>query len=154
ELRGPGPDNAKGAVFSFVDATIAGALQARTLTAQQDAFIDASGSTCAALDDDVKTGWGVDAVRLGLEGFAYGRIDSEDERWRPRLAWLKRSRKERFSPQPFTHAANVYARAGRREDARRILLAQHDMRTVAAPAGPITFVLSSLFGLIAGYGLA
>jgi hypothetical protein len=131
-------------------------VQARALVAQQDARIDASGAACAALDDDVKTGWGIDATRLGLEGFAYGRIDSPDERWRQRLAWLKRSRRdgERFSPQPFTHAAHVYARAGRREDARRILLAQHDMRTLAASAGPITWALSSLFGLIAGYGLA
>jgi hypothetical protein len=48
----------------------------------------------------------------------------------------------------------VYARAGRREDARRILLAQHDLRTLSASAGPLTWALSSLFGLIAGYGLA
>jgi hypothetical protein len=155
ELRGPGPDGAKGAVFSFADAAIAGPVQARALTAQQETRIDASGASCAALDDDVKAGWGIEAMRLGLEGFEYGRIDSADERWRQRLSWLKRSRLDgRFSPQPFAHAATVYARAGRREDARRILLAQHDIRTLAASAGPITWALSSLFGLIAGYGLA
>jgi hypothetical protein len=67
---------------------------------------------------------------------------------------LKRSKRDgdRFSPQPFTHVAHVYARSGRREDARRILLAQHDLRTLQASAGPFTWALSSLFGVIAGYG--
>ncbi len=49
ELRGPGPDGAKGGVFSFVDATIDGAIEARALTAQQETFIDAIGASCAAL---------------------------------------------------------------------------------------------------------
>jgi hypothetical protein len=156
ELRGPGPDGARGAVFSFADAQISGPVQARALTTQQDAFIDASGALCAALDDDVKTGWGPDNARLGLDGFAYGRIDSDGEKWRSRLAWLKRSRRdgEKFSPQPFTHAASIYARMGRREDARRVQLAQHDLHTLAGSAGPFTWALSSLFGIIAGYGLA
>lgn len=156
ELRGPGPDGARGAVFSFADAQIAGPVQARALTAQQDAFIDASGASCAALDDDVKSGWGPDSARLGLDGFAYGRIDSDGEKWRARLGWLKRSRRdgEKFSPQPFTHAASTYARMGRREDARRVQLAQHDLHTLAGSAGPFTWALSSLFGVIAGYGLA
>jgi hypothetical protein len=122
------------------------------MTTQQDALIDASGAACAALDDDVKTGWGVEGARLELDGFDYARIDSADERWRRRLGWLSRGGK--FSPQPFTHAANVYARGGRREDGRRILLAQHDRRTRVASSGPFTWLLSSLFGIIAGYGLA
>lgn len=156
ELRGPGPDGAKGAVFSFADAQIAGPVQAKALTTQQDAFIDASGASCAALDDDVKSGWGAESARLGLDGFAYGRIDSDGEKWRSRLGWLKRSRREgeKFSPQPFTHAASTYARMGRREDARRVQLAQHDLRTLAGSAGPFSWALSSLFGAIAGYGLA
>lgn len=156
ELRGPGPDGAKGAVFSFADAQIAGPVQARALTTQQDAFIDACGASCAALDDDVKNGWGAENARLGLDGFSYGRIDSDGEKWRARLAWLKRSRRdgEKFSPQPFTHAAATYAKMGRREDARRVQLAQHDLHTLAGSAGPFSWALSSLFGVIAGYGLA
>jgi hypothetical protein len=156
ELRGPGPDRAKGAVFSFADASIDGAIEAYALTTQQETFIDASGASCAALDDDVKAGWGAEAARLGLDGFNYGRIDSQGEKWRQRLNWLKRSRRdgEKFSPQPFTHAANTYARMGRREDARRIQLAQHDQHTLAGSAGPFTWALSSLFGVTAGYGLA
>jgi hypothetical protein len=156
ELRGPGPDGAKGAVLSFADARIDGPVRARALVAQQTARIDLSGAACSALDDDVKAGWGVETAPLELDGFAYGRIDSEDERWPRRLGWLKRSRREgeRISPQPFAHAAQVYARAGKREDARRILLAQHDLRTLSASSGPLTWALSSLFGLIAGYGLA
>ncbi|MBK8545291.1 MAG: hypothetical protein IPL62_18225 [Caulobacteraceae bacterium] len=43
---------------------------------------------------------------------------------------------------------------GRREDARRVQLAQHDLHTLAGSAGPFTWALSSLFGVIAGYGLA
>ncbi|MGH6950997.1 MAG: hypothetical protein ACREH4_08995, partial [Vitreimonas sp.] len=75
EVRGPGPDGQKGGYFSFADASIAGPLQARGLVTQQDATIDASGASCAALDDDLKTGWGVEGARVNLEGFAYGRID-------------------------------------------------------------------------------
>lgn len=156
ELRGPGPDGTRGAFFSFSDAIVEGAIEARALTTQQDAVIDAAGATCAALDDDVKNGWGAEAARLRLEGFAYGRIDADAEKWRSRLGWLKRSRRdgEKFSPQPFTHAASTYARMGRREDARRVQLAQHDLHTLAGSAGPFTWALSSLFGVIAGYGLA
>lgn len=156
ELRGPGPDNMKGAFFSFADAQISGPIQAKTLVTQQEARIDASGATCSALDDDVRTGWGAETSTLTLDGFAYQRIDSANENWRARLAWMRRSKRDgdRFSPQPFTHAANVYARTGRRDDARRILLAQHDQRTLSASAGPFTWALSSLFGVIAGYGLA
>jgi hypothetical protein len=153
ELRGPGPDNTKGGVLSFADAQIAGPVQARGLVTHQEARIDASGARCSALDDDVKTGWGADGAQLDLEGFDYARVENGDERWRNRLTWLKRMG-GRFSPQPYAHAARVYARAGRREDARRILLAQHDQRTLLASAGPITWFLSSLFGLIAGYGLS
>lgn len=156
ELRGPGPEGAKGALLSIADARISGPLQARALVMQQDARIDVSGASCSTLDDDLKAGWGIDTAPLDLEGFDYQRIESAAERWRERLAWLKRSRRddERFSPQPFARAAEVYARAGRREDARRIMLAQQDLRTLRASASPLTWLLSSLFGLIAGYGLA
>jgi hypothetical protein len=155
ELRGPGPAGAKGAVFSFADAEIEGALQAYALVTQADARIDASGARCAALDDDLKTGWSADAA-LDLEGFEYQRIDSAAEKWSTRLAWLKRSRREglRFAAQPFGEIARAYARCGRREDARRISLAQHDLNTRKASSGPLTWALSSLFGLVAGYGLA
>lgn len=155
EIRGKGRNSA-GPIFSFADATIAGPLEAHALTTQADACIDASGASCAALDDDVKTGWGAENAQLSLEGFAYGRIDSQNETWTKRLAWLKRARgaDRRYSPQPFAHAAVVYARAGKRESARRILLAQHDLRAVSRAPGPVTWTLSSLFGLIAGYGLA
>lgn len=156
ELRGAGPENSKGGAFSIADARIGGPLQARNLVAQEGASIDASGANCAVLDDDVKTGWGPDGVRLDLEGFAYGRLENANDRWRQRLSWLRRARRdgERFSPQPYTHLAQVYAKAGLREDARRILLAQHDVRTARASAGPLTWALSSAFGLVAGYGLA
>jgi hypothetical protein len=155
ELRGPGPAGAKGAVFSFADAEIKGPLQAGGLVTQADAHIIASGASCASLDDDLKTGWSADAT-IDLEGFAYQRIDSSAEKWSARLAWLKRSKSEgvRFSPQPFAEAARAYARCGRREDGRRISLAQHDLNTAKAPGGPLTWALASLFGLVAGYGLA
>lgn len=152
ELRGPGPDNARGGVFSFADAQIAGPVQARALVTHQEARIDTSGARAAALDDDTKTGWGAEGARLDLEGFEYARIENSDERWRQRLSWLRRM--ARFSAQPYAHVARIYARAGRRENARRILLAQHDQQTLLASAGPITWLLSSLFGLIAGYGFA
>ena len=152
ELRGPGPDNEKGGVLSFADANISGAIHARALVTQQGAVIDLSGASCDSLDDDIKTGWGVEGATLNVEGFSYQRIDNASERWRQRLPWLLRG--ERFSPQPFGQAALVYARAGKREDARRIQLAQHDRSTSVASSGPFTWALSSLFGLIAGYGLA
>jgi hypothetical protein len=153
ELRGAGPDGAKGAVLSIEDATIAGPLQAKGLSTHGHARIDLSGATCSALDDDLKAGWGVSPATLDLEGFTYARLENANEKWRDRLAWLKR-KSGRFSPQPYAQAAQVYARAGRRDDARRILLAQHDQRTLRASAGPVTWLLSSLFGAVAGYGFA
>ncbi len=155
ELRGPGPESAKGAVLSLADALIGGALQAKKLVTQKDALLDLSGASCATLDDDFANGWGADEAPLDLEGFTYGRLEA-DTRWRQRLSWLRRARHDgrRFSPQPFSALAAVYARAGRREDARRVLLAQHDQRTLFASAGPLSWALSSAFGLIAGYGLA
>lgn len=157
ELRGPGPEGEKGALFSFADARIGGVLQAKQLTAQPDARINAAGAACTALDDDLDNGWGAGGAGLNLDGFTYGRIDSTGERWRKRAAWLMRSRdgERNFSPQPFAHAARVYARMGRREDARRVSLTQHDKQTLAsAAAAPFSWPLSSLFGLVAGYGLA
>jgi len=153
ELRGPGPDGAKGAVFSVADSDIRGSFQAKALTMQADGLIDLSGASCAALEDDLKSGWGADAAALRLDGFFYGRLEStgKEDRWRTRLAWLRRAR---FSPQPYKALADVYARAGRREDARHVLLAQHDLQTRHASSGPLTRLLSSAFGLIAGYGFA
>ncbi|MGE0829483.1 MAG: hypothetical protein AB7O04_09045, partial [Hyphomonadaceae bacterium] len=75
-----------------------------------------------------------------------------DDRIRTRARWLKERAADKSS-QPYSALAAVYARAGQREDMRRILLAEHDARTRAAPWGP-TRLLSSLFGLAAGYGFA
>ncbi|HVY83709.1 MAG TPA: hypothetical protein VG943_01140, partial [Caulobacterales bacterium] len=156
ELRGAGPDGAKGPLLSFADACIKGSLQARNLTAQEDARIDLAGARCGALDDDLKTGWGVEKAALDLEGFSYARLDGggKDDRWRARLGWLRKSRRNGFSPQPYAVLADVYARAGWREDARRVLLAQHDLRALHSRAGPLTRALSSAFGLVCGYGFA
>ncbi len=157
ELRGPGPgEDAKGGVFSIEDASIRGPLHAKGLTTQTGAKIDVSGASCAALEDQTANGWGAENGWIDAEGFSYGRFENIDETWRTRLAWLKRTRRAGggFSAQPYTQAAQTYARAGRREDARRIRLAQQDIRTRRSSAGPLTLVLSSLFGLVAGYGLA
>lgn len=154
ELRGPGPDGAKGGVLSFVDAEIGGPLQARALVTHQNAHITAAGARCASLDDDVKSGWGMDSAGLKLDGFTYGRLDGGDDSRRLRLAWLKRAVREQFSPQPYVQLAAAYARAGRRDDARRVALAQHDTHTARGAGGPLSWALSSLFGMIAGYGLA
>jgi uncharacterized protein YjbI with pentapeptide repeats len=156
ELRGPGPENAKGGMLSFSDARITGTIQARALTAQDGARVDLSGASCAALDDDIKTGWGPDGVRVDLEGLTYSRLDGRDERAAPRLSWLKRARIHggRYAPQPYAEVARVYARAGRREDARRVSLAQHDLQTHYVASGPITWAMSAAFGLVAGYGFA
>jgi hypothetical protein len=154
ELRGPGPDGAKGGVLSFVDAEIDGPLQARGLVTHQEARINAAGARCASLDDDIKTGWGMESAALNLDGFAYGRLDGADDNRRLRLGWLKRAGRERFSPQPYVQLAAAYARAGRRDDARRVALAQHDAHTARGAGGPLSWALSSLFGVIAGYGLA
>ncbi|MBL8536157.1 MAG: hypothetical protein JNM59_02000 [Hyphomonadaceae bacterium] len=155
ELRGPGPEGEKHPVLTFADARVGGALSAKALSAPTEARIVAAGAQAAALEDDVDSGWGPENAPLALNGFAYERIDSEKEGWRKRLKWLKRSHRggQRFSPQPYAHAARVYARMGRREDARRISLAQHDQQTLSS-IGSASWPLSSLFGLVAGYGLA
>ncbi|HRE45711.1 MAG TPA: hypothetical protein PKY87_17300, partial [Terricaulis sp.] len=43
-LRGPGPDGAQGALLTFADASVRGAIDARAIEAQPDARIDASGA--------------------------------------------------------------------------------------------------------------
>ncbi|MBY0564781.1 MAG: hypothetical protein K2P58_11405 [Hyphomonadaceae bacterium] len=157
ELRGPGPNGDKAPVLSFADARIGGALSAKGLAMPPDGRINAAGAHVASLDDDIDAGWGSASAALALDGFAYERIDSSNDGWRRRLKWLRRSQRasKPFSPQPFAHAARVYARMGRREDARRISLAQHDAQAFAAAGtSPISWPLSSLFGLVAGYGLA
>jgi hypothetical protein len=156
ELRGAAPTRARGAVLCFADARIVGALEARTLTAVQDSLIDLSGATCDALADDLKSGWGADTALVNLDGFRYRRLEHADkgDRWRSRLAWLRRAPAHAFSPQPYAVLASVYMRAGWREDARRILLEQRDTLTRHSTSGPLTRILSSAFGMIAGYGFA
>jgi len=155
ELRGQATGRAKGALLSLHDINIHGALEAGALQAQ-DALIDLSGGRCSGLVDDTRASWGAETALLNIEGFSYERLEGNgrDDRWKARLAWLKRARPNGFSPQPYAALANVYARAGQREDARRILLEQHDQRTRHAPGGPLTWLLSSLFGLLSGYGFA
>ncbi|MGE0830317.1 MAG: hypothetical protein AB7O04_13330, partial [Hyphomonadaceae bacterium] len=148
ELRGKSPDRKAGPTLSFAQAQIGRRLVARNLIAQ-DALIDLSGASCASLDDDVKTGWGLPATKVRMQGFSYDRLEGggADDRWRTRARWLKERAADKSS-QPYSALAAVYARAGQREDMRRILLAEHDARTRAAPWGP-TRLLSSLFGLAA-----
>lgn len=156
EIRGAAPNRKRGPLLSYADCRIEGKIEARALTTGQDALIDLSGARCAALNDDLKSGWGGETAQLNLEGFRYGRLEGESgaARWRTRLAWLKRARGEGFSPQPFAQLTGVYLQSGRRDDARRVALEQHDLQTRTAASGPLTWALSSLFGLIAGYGLA
>ncbi|MCR6646357.1 MAG: hypothetical protein NVV62_18490 [Terricaulis sp.] len=63
-LRGPSPDGVQGALFTFADASVRGAIDARAIEAQPDARIDASGARAGALNDDVEAGWGAMARRL------------------------------------------------------------------------------------------
>jgi len=152
ELRGPGPAGAKGALFTFAGASIAGALKARGLNAHQESLIDASGASCGALADDPGAGWGGAATALALDGFSYTRLDEPGRAVRQRLGWLGRA--PHFSAAPFAQLARGYAADGRREQARRVALAQRDQATLRASPGPLSWLLSSAFGLIAGYGLA
>jgi hypothetical protein len=96
----------------------------------------------------------MESAALALDGFTYARLDGAEENRRARLAWLKRSGRERFSAQPYAQVAGAYARAGWRDDARRVALAQRDLHTARGAGGPFSWALSSLFGLIAGYGFA
>ncbi len=152
QLEGSGPGGAP-PLISFVDCQIGRALTARALEARR-AVIDLSGASCASLNDDPVRGWGSGASKVRLEGFHFERLEGalNDRRWRVRTRWL-RERAETFSPQPYAVLARFYARAGLREDMRRALLAERDARTKRTPLG-VTRVLSSLFGLVAGYGFS
>ncbi|MGE3143051.1 MAG: hypothetical protein AB7L65_06990, partial [Hyphomonadaceae bacterium] len=153
ELRGKGPEGGP-PCLSFNDARIGRALRATALTAQ-NALIDLSGASCAALEDDLAKGWGLSSTLIALEGFAYARLDCApgDFRWSARTRWL-RERAARRSPQPYAALARVYAEAGRNEDMRRALRAQHDLTTRATPLLSPTRFFSALFGFFSGYGLS
>ncbi len=153
ELRGKGPDNGA-PQMSFADAQIGQSLCALQLTAQ-NARIDLEGASCGALADDLAKGWGLASTQLALEGFTYGRLDcsAEDMRWTARTRWLK-ERAETMTPQPYGVLARVYAEAGRKDDMRRALRAQHDLTARGASALSPTRIFSFLFGLLSGYGLS
>ena len=55
------------------------------------------GATCAALDDDLKTGWGPDGARLDLQGFAYGRIEAGHPSYGEYRRLLRRTIDEPFA---------------------------------------------------------
>lgn len=152
ELRGRN-ENGAACTLSFADAEIGRALGARLLHAQHG-LIDLSGARCAALADDLGKGWGIASTQIALDGFDYARLEcsAEDMRWSARTRWL-RERSLRRSPQPYATLARVYAAAGRQDDMRRALRAQHDALARGAPASP-TRIFSALFGLLSGYGLS
>lgn len=153
ELRGKGPDGGPPAI-SLEDAQIGRSLCALALTAQ-NGLVDLTGASCAALSDDLGKGWGLASTQIALDGFSYQRLDCspEDFRWSARTRWL-RERLAKKSPQPYAALAQVYAAAGRQEDMRRALRAQHDAVTRSAHFFSPTRFFSSLFGFLAGYGLS
>lgn len=153
ELRGKNEDGAP-CTLSFAHAEIGRALAARLLHAQH-ALVDLTGARCAALSDDLGKGWGMASTHLALDGFVYDRLDCapEDLRWSARVRWL-RERMASRSPQPYAALARVYAAAGRQDDMRRALRAQHDAQARSASALSPTWVFSSLFGFFSGYGLS
>ncbi len=153
ELRGKNEDGAP-CTLSFAHAEIGRSLSARLLHAQH-AFIDLTGARCASLSDDLSKGWGMASTHLALDGFAYERLDCtpDDLRWAARVRWLKERIVNR-SPQPYAALARVYAAAGRQDDMRRALRAQHDALSRSTPAFSPTWVFSSLFGFFSGYGLS
>lgn len=153
ELRGKGPDNGLPAI-SFTDAQIGRSLCALSLSGQQ-ALVELTGASCAALHDDIAKGWGIASTQIALDGFSYERLECspEDFRWSARTRWL-RDRALKISPQPYAALARVYAQAGRQEDMRRALRAQHDSLVRSThPLSP-TRLFSALFGFLCGYGLS
>jgi hypothetical protein len=152
EIRGKGGDGP--CVFSLADCHIGRALAAKALHAQ-NAMIDLGGASCTALADDLAKGWGMGSTQIVLDGFAYERLEcsEEDFRWNARTRWI-RERAVKRTPQPYATLARVYAAAGRQDDMRRALRAQHDAVARSAKALSPTRIFSALFGLLAGYGLS
>lgn len=150
ELRGPSQGGDKGGILILTDAAIAGALQAFALTTHQGARLDLTGARCSVLADDVKAGWGGEGAALMLDGFTYTRFGAEDK-WRSRLAWLRRARSNEAA---YRQAARAYGAAGQQGDARRLLLAGRDAMAARETPGPFSWLVSRLYGLLAGYGLS
>lgn len=85
-----------------------------------------------------------------LDGFTYVALRTID--WRQWLHIIQ-CHTTGYGPQPYQHLAALQKAAGHDGDARRVLIAQQeDLQQRGQPGGPITALIHTSWGWLAGYG--
>jgi len=150
-------------LLAFTNMRISRRIEAGALTAKGAGWLDLSGTSVPLLADridDEEDSWGAGKLGLGLDNFAYDRLERPSGRdgdapheirlWRRK--WLAR-RHDPVSARPARHLATVLRNQGLFEAARRVLVdafaAEGQMRS--------TFLgrfLSEQFGFWFGHGLS
>lgn len=150
-------------LLAFTNMRIARQIEAGLVIAEGVGGLDLSGTSVPLLTDridDDEDSWGAGKLSLGLDNFAYDRLDRPSGRsgdapreiriWRSK--WLAR-RHDPGSARPARHLATVLRNQGLFEAARRVLVdafaAEGQMRPTWTGR-----LLSDQFGLWFGYGLS
>lgn len=150
-------------LLSFTNMRIARQIEAGTLIAEGDGQLDLSGTSVPLLADridDEEDSWGAGKLRLGLDNFAYDRLERPSGRsgdapreiriWRSK--WLAR-RHDPGSARPARHLATVLRNQGLFEAARSALVDAFAAEGRRRPTW-MGRLLSDQFGMWFGHGLS
>jgi|GEM_PF-1561699 len=162
-VRWAGLKLAKKSNFHATDMVIDRSLEALSLEADADCWLDLSGSKASSLIDrlgDTEDGWGAGNVKLGLDSFRYDRLISATGRtsshpdhireWR--VKWLQR-RNDKSSTQAARQLARILHEQGLHEGSRLILMdAFTEDGNQASTNGLVA--LQWLFGVCFGHGFS
>ncbi|MBB4860676.1 hypothetical protein HNO88_004020 [Novosphingobium chloroacetimidivorans] len=150
-------------LLAFTNMRIARQIEAGVLIAEGAGGLNLSGTSVPLLADridDEEDSWGAGKLSLGLDNFAYDRLERpsgrsgdaphEIRRWRSK--WLAR-RHDPGSARPARHLATVLRNQGLFEAARRVLVDAFAAEGQMRPTW-MGRMLSEQFGLWFGHGLS
>lgn len=133
----------------FVGAEIAGSFQWRKVDSPEKVTLDLRFATIGILNDE-QGSW-PEKGKLFLHGLVYDKIDNTAPRDAgSRIAWLRLQKD--FEPQTYEQLAAVMNAAGKREVARKVLIAREDDRVQFTKMTFCERLLHKLFGFILDYG--
>ncbi len=150
-------------LLAFTNMRIARQIEAGVLIAEGGGGLDLSGTSVPLLADridDEEDSWGAGKLKLGLDNFAYDRLERPSGRsgdapreirtWRSK--WLAR-RHDPGSARPARHLATVLRHHGLFEAARRVLVDAFAAEGQMRPTW-MGRLLSEQFGMWFGHGLS
>jgi hypothetical protein len=115
-----------------------------------DAEVDLSHAVTRELYDDPRPApEGEQGYRARLAGLMYDSLGPEADDREARLAWIARAT-DGYVPQAYDQLASVFRRAGRDDDAKKVMIAKQVRRRETL--SPLGKAASYAFGLTLGYG--